>query len=157
MKIKLVLVALSFLTCALVFAQAPAVGDVVPNISLTSNTGKNLSLDSLKGKVVLIDFWATWCKPCVEEIPNIKKLYAKYKAKGVEVYSISLDENANAWKSFIKNKKLTWKQVRDADNTVSTQWGIQYIPSIFIMGKNGKLVAVPETIKDAESIIKTLL
>jgi thiol-disulfide isomerase/thioredoxin len=79
-----------------------------PEIALKNPAGKVLRLSALKGKVVLIDFWASWCGPCRRENPNVVKLYKKYKSKGFEIFSVSLDEDPKAWKQAIEQDGLSW-------------------------------------------------
>ncbi|HEY8505716.1 MAG TPA: TlpA disulfide reductase family protein [Gemmataceae bacterium] len=110
-------------------------------------TGKKVSMKDLRGKVVVIDFWATWCGPCVAEMPNMKKLYAEYKDKGVEFIGVSLDQpedagGLEALKKFVKEKEIPWPQYYQGkgwDSEFSTSWGINAIPSLFIIDTEGKL------------------
>jgi thiol-disulfide isomerase/thioredoxin len=107
--------------------------------------GKPLSIASRKGKVVLIDFWATWCGPCVRELPNVLKTYEKYHDKGFEIIGISLDSDKDKLTTFIKEKKMTWPQYFDGkgwQNKVSTQYGIQSIPATYLIDKEGKVLAI---------------
>jgi thiol-disulfide isomerase/thioredoxin len=110
-------------------------------------TGKKISVqDDLKGKVVVIDFWATWCGPCVAEMPKNKELYAKYKDKGVEFIGVSLDQpppdGLKALKAFVAENAIPWPQYYQGnywDSEFSKSWGIDSIPAVFIVDKQGKL------------------
>lgn len=109
--------------------------------------GKAVSYDAYKGKVLLVDFWATWCGPCVGELPNVVEAYQKYHSKGFEVLGISLDQANSKPKleAFIKEHKMPWPQVYDgkywqADNAVA--YGVQSIPFTLLIGKDGKIAAV---------------
>ena len=104
-----------------VFGQDPGtkIGDKAPEIRLPSLTGDTIALSSLKGKMVLIDFWATWCPPCVIEQPELVKLYNKFKnaefvnAKSFEIYGVSLDSKKATWQDIINKYGIGWIQVRD--------------------------------------------
>ncbi|HRH95785.1 MAG TPA: TlpA disulfide reductase family protein, partial [Prosthecobacter sp.] len=96
------------------------------------------------GKVVLIDFWATWCGPCVAEIPNVLATYNKLHEKGFEIIGISLDSDKKELTDFIKDKEMPWPQYFDGkgwDNKISSSFGIRSIPAMWLVGKDGKLVS----------------
>lgn len=117
---------------------------VAPEISLKNPDGKIIKLSSLRGKVVLIDFWASWCGPCRRENPNVVRLYNQYKDKGFTVYSVSLDQDASAWKNAIKADGLVWpNHVSDllGWNTPMTQlYGFNSIPHTVLIDKEGKII-----------------
>lgn len=121
-----------------------AIGAEAPDIVMNTPTGEVLSLSSLKGKVVLIDFWASWCKPCRMENPNVVKLYAKYKDKGFEILGVSLDREKSAWEQAIKDDNLTWKHVSDLafwNSSVVKQYNITGVPYTVLVDKDGKIIA----------------
>lgn len=126
----------------------PKKGSKAPEIELISPSGKKIKLSKLKGKVVLIDFWASWCGPCRRENPNVVEAYKKYHktkfktGKGFEVLSISLDRNEEAWKAAIKKDGLLWKNHGwDKDHTASKDYVVSSIPTAFLIDGNGIIVA----------------
>ncbi|WP_158633321.1 TlpA disulfide reductase family protein [Tautonia sociabilis] len=111
-------------------------------------TGRTISVqDDLKGKVVVIDFWATWCGPCVAEMPTMKSLYAEYKDKGVEFIGVSLDSpedegGLDALKAFVEENEIPWPQYYQGngwESEFSSSWGINAIPSVFVIDQKGTL------------------
>ena len=112
-------------------------------IKFTSTDGIKVDLSKMKGKVVLIDFWATWCGPCVVELPNVKKAYSKLHPKGFEIVGISLDSSEDKLKKFIKDREMPWPQYFDGQgwkNKISTRYGIRSIPAMWLVDKEGNLV-----------------
>src|SRR4030088_3265450 len=89
------------------------IGQTAPEISLPDTKGNSVNLSSFRGKIVLIDFWASWCGPCRQANPGVVKLYNKYKDKGFEVFGVSLDSKKNDWLKAIKHDKLKYIQVND--------------------------------------------
>ncbi|HLP50595.1 MAG TPA: TlpA disulfide reductase family protein, partial [Chitinophagales bacterium] len=126
-------------------AQDVSVGKMAPEIDLKDPNGKSIKLSSLKGKVVLLDFWASWCGPCRMEMPNVVAAYKKYKDKGFTVYSVSLDKDATAWKNSIGALGMTWEnQVSDLkfwQSAAAATYGVQGIPAAFLLDRDGKIVA----------------
>lgn len=123
----------------------------MPEITLKNPEGKTISLSKLRGKVVLVDFWASWCGPCRAENPNITECYAKYKDKksqrgnGFDVFSISLDIKKERWTNAIKADKMTWawqgSDLRGWESPIAKQLGISQIPSNFLIDKDGHIMA----------------
>ncbi|MEL6276437.1 MAG: TlpA disulfide reductase family protein, partial [Bacteroidota bacterium] len=147
-------------------SQKVKVGEPAPNISLPSPDGKNYSLADLKGKVVLLDFWASWCGPCRRENPNVVKVYDKYKKDGFTIYSVSLDgldprrtanlspeqvaqgneQQKKRWVDAIKKDGLSWpyhvSELKKWSGEASASYGVTGIPKTFLIDREGKIAAV---------------
>ncbi|MFH1754844.1 MAG: TlpA disulfide reductase family protein, partial [Candidatus Latescibacterota bacterium] len=122
---------------------------------------KTLSIEKFKGKVVLLDFWATWCKPCLEEMPNVKRIYKQYQTEGFEIIGISLDSNKTALDSYIKKNDMNWPQFFDGggwNNALAKKYKIRSIPATYLLDRQGKIryksVRGPELARAVEQLVK---
>jgi len=132
-------------------------GKQAPDFKLKTLDGKEVSLSDYRGKVVLINFWATWCPPCREEMPLFERVYKKYRDKGFEILAISTDTSTEPVKKFVKEYKLSFLILMDADN-VSGLYGIQGLPTSFLIDREGKIVKVRlGKYKEIESDLKKIL
>jgi peroxiredoxin len=128
--------------------QKVKVGEVPPDISLQSPDGKTYTLSDLKGKVVLLDFWASWCGPCRRENPNVVNVYNKYNNRGFEVFSVSLDKASakNRWINAIQQDGLVWpyhvSELKYWNGVISKMYGINSIPRTFLLDREGKIAAI---------------
>jgi len=104
-------------------------------------TGKEIALKQFRGKVVLIDFWATWCAPCIREIPNVKKVYSEYHKQGFEIISISLDQSKGVCERFVKLEKMNWHHIYDGEGRLARRYGVRGIPTMYLLGKDGRVVS----------------
>jgi len=122
-----------------------SIGSQAPEIDMPDVKGKNIKLSSLKGKYVLIDFWAAWCGPCRKESPNMVGLYKEFNKKGFEIYSVSLDNNKKDWEDAIKKDGLgNWTHVSDLkywSNAAAQEYGVDAIPFTVLIDKEGKIIA----------------
>jgi thiol-disulfide isomerase/thioredoxin len=118
--------------------------DTALSISHPDAGGNILSLKSLRGKYVLVDFWASWCGPCMREVPMLRDAYAKFKDKGFEIYGISLDNDKLAWMNAVTANQMNWIQTSDLKgwkNEIAQRFGINSIPASYLLDKEGKVVA----------------
>lgn len=123
---------------------AVKVGDVAPDFTLPDQTGKTVSLSSFRGKYLLVDFWASWCRPCRMENPNVVQAYQQFKDKNFAILGVSLDKQKDAWQKAIKDDGLIWSHVSDLkfwESAVVSLYGIQGIPTNFLLDPQGKIVA----------------
>jgi len=118
-------------------------GTTFPDFNENDLQDNALSIAKYKGKVVLVDFWATWCPPCVASVPEIQKVYNKYHDKGFEVVGISLDEEKDALEKFVKQRKLPWPQHFDGkrfDGPLALKYGVNVAPTTYLVGRDGKIL-----------------
>ncbi|POY37983.1 peroxiredoxin [Solitalea longa] len=124
--------------------DALAIGKKAPELKALTPEGKELSLSQVKGKVTMIDFWASWCQPCRQENPNVVKVYEKYHAKGFNILSVSLDKEAEAWKKAIADDKLNWNHISDLkfwSSPMAKEYNVESIPYSILIDQNGAIVA----------------
>jgi peroxiredoxin len=129
----------------------PAIGEMAPDIALKNPQGEIMTLKSLRGKVVLIDFWASWCRSCRIENHSVRRAYNQYKdsnfdiGEGFEVYSVSLDSDASIWQKAIKNDRLDWKyhvsDLKKWDSPLVELYNFRYLPHNVLIDSNGRIVA----------------
>ncbi len=141
-------------------ASAMAIGQAAPDIALPNPNGKIMKLSNLKGKVVLLDFWASWCGPCRAANPSVVRLYNQFKGKGFEVYSVSLDKTKDAWKNAIQQDGLIWENhVSDLkfwQSEAAQLYQVTAIPQQFLIGRDGKIAGVAQPGSSIEKQIEKL-
>jgi thiol-disulfide isomerase/thioredoxin len=156
---SLLLIVMTVAPTANTYAQpnTARVGTIVPEIALPDTAGSVHRLSNLLGKIVLIDFWASWCGPCRESNPALLKVYSKYRSRDFEIYGVSLDKSPVAWKNAINADKINWVQVNDNGNTNEegiAGWQIRFIPTSFLLDKEGKIVALNPSVRQLRSYLK---
>lgn len=125
------------------FAENPelSLAKMAPAFTVTALDGSKFNLDAMGGRVVLIDFWATWCGPCKAELPQMKKIAKEFADEPLVMISVSWDSDETKWKDFINKNEMTWAQYRDADHSLSNRFGINAIPHYFTIDSDGVLTA----------------
>jgi thiol-disulfide isomerase/thioredoxin len=118
-------------------ALAIGTGTMAPEIGLKDLSGRGVSLNALKGKVVLVDFWASWCAPCREELPVLEALYKKYRAQGFEVVAVNQDKSADNVRKFLSATPLSFRVVHDQGGSVASRYAPAKMPTSFILDRKG--------------------
>jgi thiol-disulfide isomerase/thioredoxin len=123
--------------------KSVSIGQIAPDFTMNDSTGKPVTLSSLKGKVLLVDFWASWCGPCRAENPNVVKAYQAYKNKGFDILGCSFDQNRDKWIKATKDDMLTWNHVSDLKgwaNEAGKLYGVNSIPANVLLDKDQKII-----------------
>jgi thiol-disulfide isomerase/thioredoxin len=125
------------------FAEDPsrALLQLAPAFSVTTLDGSHFNLDQMKGRVILIDFWATWCGPCMQELPQIKQIAKNFAGQPLVILSISWDEDGQVWRRFVAKNGMTWPQYRDTSHRIGKLFGVEALPGYFTIDSDGVLTA----------------
>jgi cytochrome c biogenesis protein CcmG, thiol:disulfide interchange protein DsbE len=116
------------------------VGDSAPDFKVTAENGRPISLTNFGGKVLVLNFWATWCDTCMVEMPSLNQFAARFKDKGVVVLGVSVDKDANAYKQFVRKLDPAFLTARDPDNKINLEYGTVQFPETYIINAQGKVV-----------------
>ncbi len=119
-----------------------AVGNPAVPIEATTSGGKEITLEMYRGKVLLLDFWASWCRPCRQEMPHVKKVYNEFNGKGFEIIGVSLDESADKFRSYVKEQDIAWPQIFDGkgwNSEVGKSYAVNSIPATFLIDRKGRI------------------
>ena len=138
-----------------------SIGNVAPDFTLPTPDGKNVSLSDYRGKIVLLDFWASWCGPCMREMPNVVKLYKECKGKNFEIVGVSLDQKRDAWLNAVEKNKMKWIQVSDLKSWATAPvklCNVSAVPYTVLVDPDGKVIALDlrgeELIKKIKEVLK---
>ena len=155
-KMKKILfnVVMYIFTTTIIFAQSNKYID----FTLQNLKGENIKLSDLAGqKVILLNFWTTWCPYCVKEIPELKKYYSEYKDKGLEILAINIQETPNQVKNFISKRNVDYPILLDKDGSVANQYGVRGIPTNYLISKDGMIIFSGHSLPSEENIRQSLL
>jgi cytochrome c biogenesis protein CcmG, thiol:disulfide interchange protein DsbE len=142
------------------FLISPLFAKKAPDFTFKNLDGKEISLSDYKGKVIMVNFWATWCGPCIHEMPDLEKLYQTYKKDGLQIIGLTVSSKAKQIPIKIKKTGVTYPILLNAESAVASYGGFGSIPHTFIINRAGEIVKVIEggrSYKDFEAIIKKLL
>jgi thiol-disulfide isomerase/thioredoxin len=125
------------------FAANPALAraQLAPSFTVKTLDGSSFSLDRMQGRVVLIDFWATWCVPCMKELPQIKQIAKDFAGQPLVILSVSWDEDEQTWKDFVRKNQMTWPQYRDTDHRLGQLFEVEAIPSYYTIDSDGVITS----------------
>lgn len=132
-----------FLLAMAVSCRAQGIGSTPPDFSAKDIAGLEVTLSKLKGKVVLLDFWATWCPPCRVEVPHLIEIQRQFSGQRFILLSVSLDRDLQAARKFVADKEMDWVHIIDweAGRAIAEKYGVSYIPSTFVINRQGKIAA----------------
>jgi peroxiredoxin len=116
-------------------------GDSAPDFKITADNGKVITRTDFGGKLLVLNFWATWCPPCVQEIPSLDQMQQQLKDKGVVVLAVSVDRNEQSYKDFLKRVPVSFTTARDPEANISSEYGTYKYPETYVIDSKGKVVA----------------
>lgn len=157
---QLLFVCLIMMGAVIAVHAQPKKGEQAPQVIIPNVQGKAVKLSDLKGKVVLVDFWASWCGPCRKAMPALRKIYEAHKAKGFEIYGISIDDHKKDWTKAIAADKTTWVHVNEPggwEGKTAKAWNIEEIPTSFLLDKQGKVIAVNPSEEELHALLQSNL
>ena len=139
---------------------AAEVGAIAPGFTAYDPDGRMVSLRDFRGKVVLIDFWATWCTPCIADLPNLKQRWARFRDEEFVILGVSLDDDLEAWRSFVRSEGIDWVNVAEGkmwDSEIALSYRVDAIPSTFLIDRDGRVVAIDKRGAALDAVIDSTL
>jgi peroxiredoxin len=144
---RILIAAMLLLAAGLVWVVYPTLevrvinaGDTAPNFSIVTERGQTITRSDFGGKLLVLNFWASWCPPCIEELPSLNQFAQQYKDQGVVVIGISNDKNENLYKRFLTERHVAFDTARDPEADISTSYGTFQIPETYLIDRNGKVL-----------------
>ncbi len=135
--------------------KALKIGKKAPSFETKTIEGNKLNIKKLKGNVVLLDFWASWCPPCRKEIPHLQEAYDQFHDDGLKIVSVNVNEDKEAIDEFTSDVKMPWTHVLNPEGKISALYNVRYIPASFLIDHTGKLVAADEKLR-GDNLLKTI-
>ena len=120
--------------------RSPALGEAVPNFTLRNDDGQVVALADFRSKIVIVNFWATWCAPCIEEMPSLNRLAEKYADKGLQILGVSVDEDPDAYREFLAKNRISFVTLRDPSHSTSERYGTFKLPESYVISREGRLL-----------------
>ena len=142
------------------FLKQVEVGSIAPDFKAANLAGDTLSLHGAKGKLKLVDFWASWCGPCRAEMPNLRKLYKKYHGKGLEIFAVSLDDKRANWEQASRDEQIKWLNVSDLSgwrSPIAARYLVRAIPATFLLDGENRIIAKDLRGKELEKKVMEVL
>jgi len=144
---RILIAAMVLLTASLVWVVYPTLdvrvidaGDTAPNFSIVTESGRTMTRSDFGGKLLVLNFWASWCPPCIEELPSLNQFAQQYKDQGVVVLGISIDKNEHLYETFLKQRQVAFPTARDPEADISASYGTFQIPETYLIDRNGKVL-----------------
>jgi len=138
--IAVLVVALVFVVAGTLEARIVSAGDTAPSFSVKTDHGKTISRSDFGGKLLLVNFWATWCPPCIEELPSLNAFARTFAPQGVVVIGISIDRNEQVYRRFLERNSIAFETARDPEAEISGSYGTFQVPESYLIDRSGKVV-----------------
>jgi cytochrome c biogenesis protein CcmG/thiol:disulfide interchange protein DsbE len=144
---RILIAAMALLTAGLVWVVSGTLevriinaGDTAPNFSIVTEHGKTVTRSDFGGKLLVLNFWASWCPPCIDELPSLNQFATEYASQGVVVLGVSIDKNEHLYKNFLAQRQVAFDTARDPEANISASYGTFQIPETYIIDRNGKVL-----------------